>query len=116
MLSKTQMVSAEKNLSDFLLKHFGETISSASNTQLYIALASVCKDFMYDAQAKIKNEKNIKKKVVHYMSIEFLLGRNLRNNLWNCDLDNFYRDLLASNGKNLDEVYLFEKEDRKSVV
>lgn len=110
MLTKTQMVSAEKSLSDFLLKHFGETIGTATNTQLYIALANVCKETMYDGQAKIRNEKNTKKKVVHYMSIEFLLGRNLRNNLWNLNLDNFYRDLLASNGKNLDDVYAFEKD------
>lgn len=110
MLTKTQIDTGEKDLSDFLLKHFETTISNASNMQLYIALSSLCKEYMLSAKAKLVGNRNSNKKTVHYMSIEFLLGKNLRNNLWNYNLDGFFRDLLASHGKNIDNVYKIEKD------
>ena len=39
------------------------------------------------------------------MSIEFLLGRSLRNNLWNLGLEETFKELLNKSGKNISEVY-----------
>lgn len=109
-MTKTQMLSAEKALNDYLLKHFGKRLENASNEQLYIALAGVAKDMLWDRRGKIYTPKNANKKVVHYMSIEFLIGKNMRNNLWNLGVEKFYADLLKGHGKNIEDVYAIEKD------
>lgn len=108
MLTESQFVSAENKLKNYLLGHYGVTIKSASNKQLYMAIANIAKEFLYTNRSKVINEKNEEKKVVHYMSIEFLLGRNLKNNLWNLGIDGFFTDLLQREGKNLEDVYNIE--------
>ena len=99
MLTKTQMASAEKALSAYLLRHYGTTVAKATEVQLYYALAAVAQINIYEKRGKCFNEKNVDKKTVHYMCIEFLIGKNLRNNLWNLELEGFYRDLLKNNNK-----------------
>ncbi len=110
MLSKSQMVSAEKALSEYLLKHYGTTIASASNMQLYVALAAVANGYIYDRRGKCFNPKNSEKKTIHYMCIEFLIGKNLRNNLWNLELEGFFDKILKANKKDIAEVYKVEKD------
>lgn len=110
MLTKTQMASAEKALSAYLLRHYGTTVAKATEVQLYYALAAVAQINIYEKRGKCFNEKNVDKKTVHYMCIEFLIGKNLRNNLWNLELEGFYRELLKNNNKNIDEVYKIEKD------
>ena len=111
MITKAQMAAAGKALSDYLLRHYGVTIETATNSQLYYALARISEWFLYEKKGAVaNNEKNKNKKTLHYMSIEFLIGRNLRNNLWNEGLDVFFTDLLKENGKNIDDVYAIEKD------
>ena len=110
MITKAQMAGAEKSLADYLLRHYGVTIEEATNSQLYFALARVAEWFLYENKGAIANEKNKDRKTIHYMSIEFLLGRNLRNNLWNIELEGYFRNLLASKNKNIDDVYAIEKD------
>ena len=96
MLTQKQKELANKRLAEFLLEHFGETVQSASNIQLYRALAEVSLKYLHENRSKTFIDANKNKKTVHYMSIEFLIGRNLRNNLWNLGLDEFYTDLLQT--------------------
>ena len=111
MLTKAQMATAEKMLSDYLLRHYGKEVSSASSRQLYDALAFVAKELLFERKGKVnENEANKNKKVIHYMSIEFLIGKNLKNNLWNLELEKFYSKLLSDAGKNIEDVYAIEKD------
>lgn len=110
MITKAQMDGAEKSLENYLLRHYGVTIEQATNSQLYYALARVTEWFLYENKGAIATDKNRERRTIHYMSIEFLLGRNLRNNLWNIELEGFFRDLLASKNKNIDDVYAIEKD------
>ena len=105
MLTKAQQNLAEEELKAYLLSYYGVSISEASNKQLYLALAKVTNAILFAKRGKIMNEKNREKKVVHYMSIEFLLGRSLRNNLWNLGLEETFKELLNKSGKNISEVY-----------
>ncbi len=109
MITKAQIVAAEKSLNDYLLRHYNVKIEDASSKQLYYALARVAQWFLLEKKGSI-NEKNTNKKTLHYMSIEFLLGRNLQNNLWNLELDKHFRDLFAKHNKNIDDVYAIEKD------
>lgn len=110
MFTEGQISIAEKKLKSYLLEHYGVTVDKASDMQLYLALANVSNNFLYENRGKVKSEQNKEKKVVHYMSIEFLLGRNLKNNLWNLGLEECYKKLLSENGKNLDSVYEVEQD------
>ena len=70
------MATAEKMLSNYLLNHYGKQVSNASARQLYDALADVSKDLLFARKGKVNsNEANKNKKVIHYMSIEFLIGK-----------------------------------------
>ncbi len=110
MLTKSQMVSAEKALSAYLLNHYGTDIKNATEMQLYVALSAVANQVIYEKRGKCFNAKNAEKKTVHYMSIEFLIGKNLRNNLWNLELEGHFANLLKVNNKNIDDVYRIEKD------
>lgn len=109
-MAEKQKFSAEQKLNEYLLKHYNNEISNASNIQLYTALANITQEEMYNRRAKTFNEANKNKKVVHYMSIEFLLGKNLRNNLWNIGEEQNVRELLAKNGRDVQDVYAIEKD------
>lgn len=110
MITKAQMAAAEKSLNEYLLRHYGVKLEDATSNQLYYALARVAEWFLYEKKGAVVNDKNKDKKTLHYMSIEFLIGRNLKNNLWNVGVEGFIRDLLASKNKNLDDVYAIEKD------
>lgn len=110
MLSNNKKNLASERLSKYLLEHFGVQIQSASNQQLYYALAYVAKQFLYEAKADDLKEQAVKPKTLHYMSIEFLLGRNLKNHLWNLGLENHFSELLKNNGKDISLVYDEEKD------
>ncbi len=110
MFTKAQLVLAEEELKAYLLSYYGVTIEEATNQQIYLALAHVANAIMQKNRGQLVNEKNKEKKVVHYMSIEFLLGRSLKNNLWNLGLEECYKTLLSEAGKSLTEVYEVEQD------
>lgn len=110
MLTKGQADLAKDALTDYLLEHYNTDVASANERQLYTALASVAKKFLYENRKKTYTEENKSKKTIHYMSIEFLLGRNLKNNLWNLNIENVLTDYLAENGKNIQDIYELEKD------
>lgn len=109
MLTEAQKNNAEKRLSEYLLEHYGTDIKNANEKELYYALANISKEFLYKKKGKF-NSKHKELKTVHYMSIEFLIGRTLKNNLWNLELEDSYRRLLQDNGKDIDMVYAVEKD------
>lgn len=108
MLTEAQKISAEKDLQNYLSEHYSTTIDKATDEQLYFALAELSQRYLYQRIGKC-NQKNSKdRKVIHYMSIEFLLGRMLKNNLWNLELEETYKVLLKENKKNIEDVYNIE--------
>lgn len=110
MLTKSQMLSAEKHLTEYLLKHYGKNLDTATPEQLYLALAGVSKENIWNNRLKSYNPQNIDHKSIHYMSIEFLIGKNLRNHLWNLGLEKFYAGLLKEHGTDINDVYEIEKD------
>ena len=61
------------------------------------------KKFAYEQELKKTRQKR-----AYYMSMEFLVGRTLRNNLFNLDLEKDVREYFADNGISLDEIYDIE--------
>lgn len=109
MLTEAQKNKAEKRLADYLLEHYGADIKSASDKQLFYALANISKEYLYQSKGKFNaHAKN--PKAIHYMSIEFLIGKTLRNNLWNLELEETYKNLLREYNRDIEDVYSIEKD------
>src|SRR5262249_59567215 len=71
----------------------------------FLALALAVRDRMIDIHLETERRRDVADaKRVYYLSMEFLLGRSLRNNLLNLGVHEEARQLLAEMGMNLDEV------------
>jgi len=82
-----------------LKRHFGCTLAEAGKDQIFKASALVMRDIM--AQRLIETENKREKsgeKQVHYMSLEFLIGRSFVNNAYNLGVLDIMRDTLKEIG------------------
>ena len=110
-VTKVQGKSSEKELEEFLLGRFNVAIKDACDEQLFIGLADIVNEKLYDirettnAKASARNAK-----AVHYVSIEFLLGKSLKAHLWNLGIEKDFASVLKKNGKSIDDVYAKETE------
>lgn len=109
MLTEAQKNNATARLSEYLLEHYGTDIKHTTDKQLYFALANLSKEFLYAKKGKFNKSKH-ELKTIHYMSIEFLIGKTLKNNLWNLELETTFREFLKENGKNIEDIYAVEKD------
>ena len=76
-------------------KNFGSNASELTQRQLYKCVASVVRDMLLEKRAEFNHEhKARERKRVHYLSMEFLMGRSLKNNLFNMELESLFADTL----------------------
>lgn len=88
-----------------LKRHFGKTMETATVRDVYESLALCVRDEIIDRWITSKEEIDKQgKKMVIYMSAEFLIGRGLVNNLINLDLFDRYKKALDILGVNLEDV------------
>ncbi len=92
-----------------LTKYFATEPQRATKEQMYKAVALVVRDILL----KKKQENNLKirqgkLKRVYYLCMEFLIGRSLKNNLYNLGLEQSFKDALKVYGQNLDALYEVE--------
>ncbi|MDY5964149.1 MAG: glycogen/starch/alpha-glucan phosphorylase, partial [Peptostreptococcus porci] len=103
------MVGFTDEIGRYLETKFGNSIDEASERQVYQALMVKTRDKLsekrFDYNKKLKDSKQ---KQAFYMSMEFLVGRTLRNNLFNLGLEKEVKDYLEKNGFNLDKIYDIE--------
>ncbi len=110
MLTKGQLATREKELEDFLLKHYETDLQGATKREVFFALAALAKDKILERKLKTPLKAQQNTKTVHYMSIEFLIGRSLKNNLWNLGLLDTYSAVLAKHKVDIEEVFREEKD------
>ena len=91
-------VSQLKEMLERKLSHnFGVTAEQASDDIFYKATVLVLLDIMSERRAQFKDSVNEQgAKTVYYLSMEFLMGRSLKNNLYNLDLTENMRKALKS--------------------
>lgn len=101
-----------KTLIDGKLKrHYGTDCASANPKMIYDACAQVVRDMLMEKW--VKTQKEIEKKQakqVCYLSIEFLLGRSLRNNVYNLKLMPQFEELLSQMGTSFDDICDLEQD------
>ena len=84
MNQKLQPTEVKDSIEAKLSRYFGCTPKDASAEQVYKAVAMTVKDILTQKRGDFKQAVNAEgAKRVYYMSIEFLLGRSLKNNLCN---------------------------------
>ena len=96
-------------VTDKLARYFAITPAKANEEQMYKAVSLVVRDILL--QKKQENNARIaegKYKRVYYLCMEFLIGRSLKNNLFNLGLTEPFDECLKSMNFSLDDI--FERE------
>lgn len=92
-----------------LSHNFGVTPQQASDEIFYKACVLVIVDIMRECRANFRNRVDeTEAKTVYYLSMEFLMGRSLKNNLYNLGLTEPMRKALEAYKVSLDSLYEYE--------
>ena len=99
-ISRAEMRSA---IEDKLCAHFGITSETATDDQVFQASAMVIREIMSRTLA-VEETRNPEKEV-HYLSMEFLMGRSLMKNAFNLGLGDALSGALADLGRNAADIF-----------
>ena len=93
-------------LEDTLKKHSEITLKEAKKMDIYKALCLLCRDILFDKREKFHSKvAKSSSKRVHYLCLEFLLGRNLKSTLFNLKLDSVFKSVLKDFNIDIEDVY-----------
>ena len=99
----------ETAIIDKLSRHFGASFEEATKDQVYKATAITVKDILLAKKREFKQANNKSGgKRVYYLCMEFLVGRSLKNNLYNLGLTDVYGEILKKHGYDLNNLYEME--------
>ena len=102
-------VNPKEAMQDALRRLFGCGLEDATEKQAYRALCTVVRDLLAEKNRVFQDRcAEEQKKEVYYMSMEFLVGTSLRNNLFNLGVEKEYREMLEQAGINIDHLYAME--------
>lgn len=88
----------EQQLNEITGKMYGKNIADCSDAQLYNGILQLTKEKLGEAPA-IQGDKK-----VYYISMEFLIGKLLSNNLINLGIYDELSEVLKANGKSLSDI------------
>jgi len=87
-----------------LSRFLGVGPKDATDEHYYKALAGLLRDMLGEHRSEF-SDKNRGKKHVYYLSMEFLMGRSLKNTLYNLGLTDIAEAALADFGVKLEKLY-----------
>lgn len=89
-----------------LSRYFGVSAKEATKDQIYKAVVMSVRDILLEKRQQFhKVMKSKKGKRVYYLCMEFLLGRSLKNNIYNLGLNDEYQNALKYFGLTLEDLY-----------
>jgi starch phosphorylase len=98
-----------RKIEDKINRIYGVKAKDASTVQMYNAVCNVLRDLLAQKRINFKKSTRAKEaKQVYYMSMEFLLGRSLKNHLFNLKLTEVFREAVSEMGFNLGEIFEIE--------
>ena len=104
-MEKLDKKTFKKDIKDFLKNFYRKTIEDADNHQLFNAVAYALKEYIVEdwiATHKAYDEQDAK--MVYYLSMEFLMGRALGNNIINLQASSVVKEALEELGLDLNEI------------
>ena len=90
-------------IEDKLCAHFGVTGGEATEAQLFQATAIVIREIM--SRLLVAEDPRHAVKEVHYMSMEFLMGRSLMKNAFNLGISEAVTGALEDMGRNASDIF-----------
>lgn len=97
---------AKKMIAGKLTRYFGVSLPEASREQIYKAVVMSVRDIMLEKRQKFHlKAKAAKSKRVYYLCMEFLMGRSLKNSIYNLGIAGAIGGALKSLHLSLDELY-----------
>jgi len=98
-----------ENIESKLTRYFGVTLDEANAEQVYKATVLSVKDILTTKRSVFRDKiKRQRPKRVYYLCMEFLVGRQLKNNLMNLGIEDEYRRVLGEMGYDIDNLYELE--------
>ena len=89
--------------------NFGCDLSEATQHQIYMTVCMVVRDILAEKNMDFNKAAGIKEeKQVFYMSMEFLVGTSLHNNLYNLGIEDVFKKALKSVGTDIENIYRIE--------
>ncbi|HIY53903.1 MAG TPA: glycogen/starch/alpha-glucan family phosphorylase, partial [Candidatus Agathobaculum merdavium] len=89
-----------------LQRHFGREVADASKEQVYEACALVVRDALTEHMIETQNEvEKYGERQVHYLCMEFLVGRSLRNNAYNLGILPALTEALKEMGYEMADIF-----------
>ena len=106
MSKKITQAELKEMISGKLSHLFGVSTKDATNEQYYRVLSTIARDMVRDSRRAF-DAKSLEagQKKVYYLCMEFLMGRSLKNTLYNLNLTDTARAVLKSYGVSLDKLY-----------
>ena len=89
-----------------LSHHFGLTPEEATDEHYYQAVVLLVRDLLKQGRKEFIDKAEAQhKKQVYYLCMEFLMGRSLKNNLYNLGLESAVSSALSDMGVKLENIY-----------
>ena len=96
----------KENIKGTLDHVFGVSLENANNEQCYKAVALLVREMMAKGRREfVSNAEKTNTKQIYYLCMEFLLGRSLKNNLYNLGIEEDVRKALSDLGIKLESLY-----------
>lgn len=91
------------------LRDIDRTPNTASNEEFYKATASIVRAILKEKRSHFMAASKAQgKKQVYYLCMEFLLGRSLKNSIYNLKMDGVFTEALKDLGVKLESLYELE--------
>ena len=95
-----------KTLDEASTRLFSCSLKETSEKQAYSVVCTVLRELLAKKRKDFKEQYSEKQqKQVYYMSMEFLVGTSLRNNLFNLGLEQGFTEVLAEQGFDIQALY-----------
>ena len=89
-----------------LSRYFGVAPAEASKEQVYKAVVMVVRDILLEKRQQFHKKVKVKRaKRVYYLCMEFLMGRSLKNSLYNLNATSVFEKVVNSYGISLEDLY-----------
>ena len=106
MKSTISVTQAKKLITDKLSHFFGVSAKDATDEQFYKAVSMILRDRMSPQDSEFRTAaEGQDSRQIYYLCMEFLMGRSLKNNLYNVGLTEIFDQALDSMGVDLDKLY-----------
>jgi len=109
MRSKIDARQINRLIDEEIIRYWNTEPEAASINQIYRALSFVIRDLLLRKRNKFKRMQN-EHKQVYYICMEFLIGKSLKNNLFNLGIEEESREALKKYNITPEELYAIEKD------